>query len=155
MSMGLVPPISLRLTDYRRLQELAALAGRDQHPVADFLATEVRRARVESDVSAGVVCLGRCITYTVDGGPPVTRMLVHPQDYSGPKSDVSVLSPVGAALIGLRVRDRMPFIGLEGFHHEVAVLAVAGAATVVDLTLARRRRTYHGGGGFDPDPGAA
>ncbi len=140
MSTTLIPPISIALTDHRRLTELAALAYLDEHPVADFLLSEIQRARVEHSVVGAVVSLGKCVAFRVDADPPESRVLVLPQDYRRSERHISVLSPVGAALLGLRVGDRMPFVGIEGFLHFVDVIAVENFTAVVDFALLRDRR---------------
>ena len=49
------------------------------------------------------------VTYRIDGGRPTAHVLVHPQDLLWPGAELSVLTPLGIALLGLRVGDRMPF----------------------------------------------
>jgi regulator of nucleoside diphosphate kinase len=44
-------------------------------------------------------------------------MLVYPDDYRNADSQLSVLSPVGAALVGLRAGSRMPYFSIEGALH--------------------------------------
>lgn len=71
-----------------------------------------------------VVRLNAWVKYQLDARPPETRFLVHPEDYAACKRQLSVLSPIGAALIGIRIGDPMPFECTDGQLHLVTALAV-------------------------------
>jgi hypothetical protein len=52
----------------------------------------------------------------------MAHLLVHPEDLRWPGAELSVLTPLGIALLGLRVGDRMPFrTSRDGPWHEVVV----------------------------------
>lgn len=154
MTVTFMPPISLGAADYRDLATLVQIARDDEHPVADFLMAELRRARIQETVSINVVSLGKRVSFRIDSEAPMTRVLVHPADYRSSDRHVSVLSPTGAALLGLRENSRMPFSGADGRRHVVTVLSVGTSATVVDLAQARRLRRFGSLGFCDPDPSA-
>ena len=46
MSKPALPPVIIPAADYVRLEQLARLAWSDQHPAANFLLSEIRRAWV-------------------------------------------------------------------------------------------------------------
>ena len=48
------------------------------------------------------------------------HLLVHPDDQIWPGAEISVTTPLGTALLGLRVGDRMSFVE-DGTVHEVSV----------------------------------
>lgn len=145
------PAVSIGRRDHARLKELARAARADRHPVADFLLAEIRRAHVfeqgfEQGAPDTVVALDCRVTYRVDFGPVVTRRLAHPEDYQGEDKDVSILSSLGAALIGLRGGDRMPYRDVLGTLHFVKVLH-AGPPPPNSIRSSA--------GPFDPGPQAA
>ena len=51
------------------------------------------------------------------------HLLVHPEDLIWPGAEISVTTPLGTALLGLRVGNRMSFVE-EDTVHEVAVEGV-------------------------------
>jgi len=61
------------------------------------------------------VTLDTFVTYRLAGeGASDKRMLIHPDDCMWPPAEVSVLTPLGLSLLGLRPGDRMPLIGSDG-----------------------------------------
>jgi transcription elongation GreA/GreB family factor len=96
------------------------------HPVGTFLRSEVHRAIVLDDPGhhEDVVRLNAWIKYQLDARRPKSHFLVHPEDYAAGKRQLSVFSPVGAALIGIRVGDPMPFVSTEGQLRLVTALTV-------------------------------
>jgi transcription elongation GreA/GreB family factor len=63
------------------------------------------------------------VIYRVDGSQKHhTSLLVHPEDLKWPGAELSVATPLGTALLGLRVGDRMPYpLGKGQPEHEVVV----------------------------------
>ena len=62
------------------------------------------------------------VIYRIDEEPTTrAHLLVHPEDLIWPGAELPVTSPVGAALIGLSVGDRMPYTESDGSRHEVSV----------------------------------
>jgi hypothetical protein len=99
------------------------------HPVGPFLRSEVHRAIVLDDprYREDVVRLNAWVTYQLDARPPESRFLVHSEDYVAGKRQLSVFSPIGTALIGIRVGDPMPFVSTEGQLRLVTALRVGQA----------------------------
>ncbi|MCC6780043.1 MAG: GreA/GreB family elongation factor [Hyphomicrobiales bacterium] len=138
--------------------DLAGSARLEFHPVAEFLLSEIRRAEITDNPSwqEGVVTLNRWVVYQIDSGPTESRVLVHPEEYVAPERQLSVLSPVGAALIGIKVGDRMPFVALGGTLHIVTAISVDREQKI--MSFARRSRTSRSepeNDPFDPGPAAA
>ncbi|HVY59825.1 MAG TPA: GreA/GreB family elongation factor [Xanthobacteraceae bacterium] len=135
------PAVSLPRDDYVRLMRLARRARLLHHPVAEFLLAEVCRAKITDGASERqAVRLNARVVYQIDNGKPECRVLVHPDDYALPEQHISVLSPVGVALIGIRAGDRMPFLGTDGTLRFVTVVSVeppALAPAEVDTTEAQ------------------
>lgn len=155
-----LPDIVIPVSERDRLQCLAHNAASERHPVAAFLAAELARAAtVPSDGGdmAAVVMMGSWVKYRLDWGFPVeVKRLVYPEDYTSRRNEVSVLSPVGAALLGLRAGSRMPFQGADGRPHVVSVECVDRIAPVVPLFPITRnvRLPDPDDDPFDPHPAA-
>jgi transcription elongation GreA/GreB family factor len=120
-----LPPITLATDDYNRLLSTAAMNRHRRTPRREFLMSELRRASLchPADLPEDVVSTDAKVTYRLNGrGRPMAHVLVHPEDMLWPGAELSVLTPLGTALLGLRVGDRMPFrTGWDGRLHEVVV----------------------------------
>ena len=54
--------------------------------------------------------MGSWVTFWITWGfPRETRQLVYPGDYTSERTQISVMSPLGAALVGLKVGSEIPF----------------------------------------------
>ncbi|MGH6704997.1 MAG: GreA/GreB family elongation factor [Bradyrhizobium sp.] len=109
-----LPAIALTASDYPRLEKLARVAARQGDMDAMFLLVEINRAEIVPDDARDVesiVTIGSWITYWTNWGVPrKTVQLVWPEDSStSDLAQISVLSGLGAALVGLRVGDQMPY----------------------------------------------
>lgn len=96
-------PITIRDSDYRRLQ---AAIEHHEGPQADALDEELARADTVSDdeFPDGIVNMHSRVTFEdTDTGQETTVTLVYPQEADVDRMRVSVLTPVGSALIGLAV----------------------------------------------------
>jgi regulator of nucleoside diphosphate kinase len=98
----LSPEIILGKDEHRTLMMLAT-AGIGQDKVSDGLLHELERAMVVADgfVPPSVVRMGSTVTYRA-GEETRTVQLVYPKDADIALGKVSVLTPIGTALIGLR-----------------------------------------------------
>lgn len=121
-----LPAITLAQSDHERLVNLAdALADRDS-VAADQLAAELERARVVGDnrLAPGTVRMGAMVRFSLDGAEPRSVRLVYPGDADIEQGRISVLTPVGAALIGLTVGQSIDWIGRDNRPHHLHVLEV-------------------------------
>jgi transcription elongation GreA/GreB family factor len=119
-----LPQVTIATHDYNRLISVAAMDPHRRGPRRQFLLSELRRAALchPDALPDDVVSTNAKVTYRVDGGRPMAHVLVHPQDLLWPGAELSVTTPLGIALLGLRVGDRMPFrTGRDGPWHEVVV----------------------------------
>ena len=101
-----LPPIAIAKRDHARLERLADDALRARHPVGRFLMSELRRAVVfdTGKVPEGVACLNEWVTYRVDGDrQPKSKILVRPDELRNGQIELSVLSPLGAAVLGMSI----------------------------------------------------
>jgi len=112
-----LPPITVTPRDHRRLMSTAERLAGQAHPLAASFMWELRRAtlRTPDEAPDDIVALDMFVTYRLAGeGASDKRMLIHPDDRMWPPAEVSVLTPLGLSLLGLRPRDRMPLIGSDG-----------------------------------------
>ena len=119
-----LPSIMLTSSDYNDLLIAAVFSSRSTEPNAGFLLSELMRASVchPDDLPDYVVSINCRVIYRIDGNPKrYTHLLVRPQDLLFPGAELSVTTPLGAALLGLRIGDRMSYGGSDGLVHEVVV----------------------------------
>jgi regulator of nucleoside diphosphate kinase len=118
-----LPPITLAANDYNRLLFTAMIQQENSRLTPDFLLKELRRAEVchPAALPEDVVSTNCRVIYRIDDEPKSrAHLLVHPDDLIWPGAEISVTTPLGTALLGLRVGDRMSFVE-EGKVHEVFV----------------------------------
>ncbi len=128
-----LPPIIVSGIDFDRLNRLAEAAV-DKFPrTADFLAREIARATIapSGSVLRGVVTMGSQVEFRDDTtGQSRTVCLVYPDEADLAAGKLSVLSPVGAALIGLSVGQSIEWQTPTGGWRSLTVLH-AGSAGIV------------------------
>ncbi|WP_454256780.1 nucleoside diphosphate kinase regulator [Pseudomonas sp. Marseille-Q8238] len=109
------PPITITRLDLQRLERLLD-SLEDYGPAAEALETELTRAQVvgHDEVPAGVVTMNsRVHCREESSGKDYHLTLVYPQD-AGPEGTVSILAPVGCALLGLTVGQHIDWPGPGG-----------------------------------------
>lgn len=123
---NLQPKIVLSEDDHRKLIALALAGSGHSSDAADDLLYEIERARVVPTVklASSVVRMGSRVTYRPDNGPERTVQLVYPVDADIAEGKVSVLTPVGTALIGLRVGQSITWRDRAQKRHMLTVLEV-------------------------------
>jgi len=149
-----LPKIALTASDYPRLEQLARLAARKGDPDGIFLLGEINRAELVPDDRDDIrsrVTIGSWVTFCRNWGVPrSTVQLVWPEECSSDLACISVLTPLGAALIGLKVGDQMPYL-IGGCLNVVRIQKVARSdAKIVPFI---RRGASRPGRPFDDDPG--
>jgi len=98
------PPIQMRESDADRLSELAMQIEAAQPQLAAMLTTEIDRARIVADarLPATVVAMGSTVRFADEtAGTERTVQLVYPHQADIEAGRLSILTPVGAGLIGL------------------------------------------------------
>jgi regulator of nucleoside diphosphate kinase len=123
-----LPPITMPETDRERLMSIAIAALGHERPdvAASMLLSEVARAAVvaREALSSDVVVM-RSIVEIRDNMSKRDRVLrlVYPEE-AVVDSDVSVLTPLGAALVGLSRGDSIDWCTATGEQRSVTVLGV-------------------------------
>lgn len=121
-----LPDIIMGESEYEKLSELAEAAVRRAPEVANALLLELERATVVDALKLppDVVRLGSRVTYRPDGGEEQRVSLVLPAAADISAGKVSVLTPIGTALIGLSAGQTISWAGRDGQPHRLQVLAV-------------------------------
>lgn len=91
--------------------------------MAEQLLAELDRARVVADgkLAPDVVRMGSTLRFTTDGGQDRTVTLVFPADADIATGRVSVLTPIGAALIGLSTGQSIDWTARDGRTHRLTI----------------------------------
>jgi regulator of nucleoside diphosphate kinase len=120
------PAIRVTRSDLERLSRLAESHSARNPDVADELLAELDRARVVEDgrVAADVVRMGSTLRFTSDVGEGRTVTLVYPAEADISEGKVSILTPIGAALIGLSVGQSIDWTARDGRIHRLTVESV-------------------------------
>ena len=120
------PPILLSSLDLKRLEALLdnmPPAEADRH---DALAAELARAEVvePSAMPANIVTMNSRVTFEDEAsGEPTTLTLVYPAA-AGAVGTVSILAPVGSALLGLAKGQHIDWPTPDGRERRLRVLDV-------------------------------
>lgn len=128
--MSTQPPITISTRDFERLN---ALLERDhaEAEVADDLLDELARATLlePAQMPGNVVAMNsRARFRNEDSGQEFEVELVFPHEANGPAGRLSVLTPAGAALLGLAVGDVIAWPVNGGKPLRLRLLAVQAPA---------------------------
>lgn len=136
------PAITVTRTDHERLLRLADAHTARNPQAAEALMAELDRARIVKDgtIRDDIVRMGSTLRFTSDLGEDRTLTLVFPGEADITAGKVSILTPIGAALIGLSAGQSIDWTALDGRVHRLTVEMVevltgssAPAATSMEL----------------------
>ncbi|KXF76668.1 nucleoside diphosphate kinase regulator [Paramesorhizobium deserti] len=120
------PRIIVSDIDHKRLINLAADAY-DRFPeAAEELQIELDRARIvpAASVPADVVRMGSTVAFRSDSAQQRRVTLVFPGEADIAQNRISILTPIGAALIGLSTGQSIAWTARDGRKHELTVVSV-------------------------------
>lgn len=132
------PGILMIRADYDRLVLLAEAIAKKEPELSEFLFGELDRARVvpETAPPPPFIRLGSRFRYTA-GGESRTATLVLPAEADIAQGRISVLTPIGAALIGLSVGQSIDWTTRDGRTQNLTVETIdAGPAAGPDIAKA-------------------
>jgi regulator of nucleoside diphosphate kinase len=124
------PQIVVSDADQGRLTTLATDAL-DRYPaVASELLAEMARAQVKpaGSVPSDVVQMGSTVVFRSDDGQVRRVVLVFPGQADIGEGKVSILTPIGTALIGLAEGQSITWLTRDGKPRRLTVVAVGGMA---------------------------
>jgi regulator of nucleoside diphosphate kinase len=123
-----LPQLQLARSDYLELGDLATQhRARARSPALTFLERELSRARVVDDrtIPANVATLrSQVVFHDAETGRDWVVTLGHPEDFVSREDAISVLSPLGAALIGLSEGQSIDFQTADEKSRRVALVRV-------------------------------
>jgi regulator of nucleoside diphosphate kinase len=123
------PDIAIPQSDHIRLLRLAETLGRSNPELGNQLFQELERAEILPDDSTrAVVRMGSTLDYETEDKETRTVNLVFPQDEDISTGRISVLTPVGVALIGLSAGDEMDWHTRDGRTQRLKVTRITAAA---------------------------
>ena len=121
------PPLIIGKTDADRLTALALKIEVSNPELADLLLGELERASIRSDqkVPPTTVTMNSLVEF-IDQAHGTTRAveLVYPNDADISKNRISVLTPVGAGLIGLSPGQSIMWPDRDGHTRQLRILSV-------------------------------
>jgi regulator of nucleoside diphosphate kinase len=121
------PPIQIAEGDYDRIADLALAMKRRMPELSAQVLAEIDRARLRPDdrLPAGIVRLGSEVGFADDSGGTVRRIrLVMPSEADMDSGCVSVMSPIGAGLIGMSEGQEISWPRPNGQARVLRILAV-------------------------------
>lgn len=119
------PSITVSTRDLERLSTLLAGAA-GQTEAGRALEAELDRAHVVEDdaLPEDVVAMHRRVRFSQEDGPCREMTLVYPHEADAEQGRISVLAPVGSALLGLSVGQRIRWPLPSGAHTILTIEAV-------------------------------
>ena len=127
---GRRPQIVIDAAQLAHLEDLAYGAETRQPELASVLLTELARAKIvpTEKLPADVVTIGRPVTWRDEtAGRTQSGTLVWPQEADIAAGRISVLTPIGVALLGLKAGAAFDWTTRAGETRALSVLAVGAA----------------------------
>ena len=127
MNRSTLPPITLSSLDLMRLESLLEAPEHRHAPAAIALGEEIGRAAVlpPERMPADVVTMNSAVECIDDiSGDTYPLTLVYPRDADAATGKVSVLAPVGSALLGLSVGQTIDWQAPGGRPLRVRVVSI-------------------------------
>lgn len=130
-SKRLKPRIVISETDQERLTDLANAVADRLPEIAEELFTELERAKIvkPKSVPTNVVRMGSTVEYSADDGQRREVTLVYPGDADIAAGKISILTPIGTALIGLAEGQAIEWTARDERRHRLTVLSVGKATS--------------------------
>ncbi|MFN7165913.1 MAG: nucleoside diphosphate kinase regulator [Pannonibacter sp.] len=121
-----LPRLVLGIEDYGKLMAIASSITGPTADVADQLIIELDRARIvaQAKLPEDAVRMGSIVTFTTNDAQQRQLQLVYPGEADINAGKVSVLTPIGAALIGLRQGQTIPWSSRDGRDLVLTVVEV-------------------------------
>ena len=128
-----LPKIHLDMTQVGRLESLASAMMRRTPELAERLMDEIARAKLVSPdkLRGDIVTIGSEVTYRdLTTGREQTVILVYPEDADIDQHRISVLTPIGVALLGLSAGSAISWLTRDDEARVLEVLAVSAPSVV-------------------------
>lgn len=106
--MTMKPDIVVSSLDLERIEDLLESLPASEHSMQTALQEELGRADIVDphEIPPTVVTMNSTVRFRMDAtGEEFCKTLVYPKDLAGESGQVSILAPVGSALLGLSIGD--------------------------------------------------
>ncbi|AVX06101.1 hypothetical protein MXMO3_03598 (plasmid) [Maritalea myrionectae] len=122
-----LPEIFIGDKDFEQLNNIAEAATNAASDVADQLMDELERAVIvpQTKLSDEVVQMGSYVSFITSDGFDRSFQLVLPRDADVSNGKISILTPIGAALIGLSGGQTIPWKTSDGRILDLTVRTVS------------------------------
>ena len=129
----LTPEIVVNTEDHRMLTKLAHAGINEASTVADDLLYELDRASVvpPEQLSPDIVRMGSIVRFRTTDGDQREVTLVYPAEADIDRNWISVMTPIGAALVGLRRGQSITWLTHDGRKQMLTVLRVTHPRALV------------------------
>jgi regulator of nucleoside diphosphate kinase len=133
------PEIILNIRDSERLSDLAAAAMDRVPEIAEQLMSEIERAEISTAPSGlpAVAQMGSTVLFRSDDGQHRRVTLVFPGEADISRDRISILTPIGIALIGLSEGQSITWVTRDGRERGLTVLSVRQGVESVPNAPAR------------------
>lgn len=121
------PNIMITKLDAERLEALIDRLPNNSAPGIEKLQEELLRATIvdSKDIPPDVVTMNSTVTFRIDNnGKEFSLKLVYPKDVDGNSDKISILAPIGSALIGMREGATIAWPVAGGDSHDVIIVRV-------------------------------
>ena len=121
------PNITISSLDAERLEEILDSLGERQFPGKDELQTELGRADIVApkDMPPNVVTMNSTVKFRdISSGKEFSLTLVYPKADRSGDATISILAPVGSALLGLTEGDQIEWPKPGGGLLQVEIIEV-------------------------------
>ncbi|ERI13253.1 nucleoside diphosphate kinase regulator [Brucella intermedia] len=132
------PNIVVSEIDYERLMGLATNVSERLEEIAEELMAELDRAKVvpAKRLPQDVIHMGSTVEFRSNDGQQRRVTLVYPGEADIAQGKISILTPIGTALIGLAPGQSISWTARDGKQHELNVLSVSNEVEVATATPA-------------------
>lgn len=133
------PAIILVQEDHQKLSRLAEAFAVRNPATAEELFTELERARIVQvgRLPADTVKMGSTVRYATDSGEDRTVILVYPADADIAQGKVSIMTPIGTALIGLSKGQSIGWTSRDGKENRLTVEEVSDHSPAETISALR------------------
>ena len=121
------PPITVSSLDAERLENLLAALPPSSAFNPDALLDELARAEIvePQDMPSGVVTMNSTVRFEIDSSDePFCLTLAYPKDMKQVQKGISILTPIGTAMLGLAIGDAIDWPRRDGKLQKVRILEV-------------------------------
>lgn len=124
--MNTKPEITLSSLDADRIYHLIESLPRNSVPT-ESLEAELERGTIlePQEISENIVTMNSTVTFSIDSTKDVFSLtLVYPKDVDNTGTKISILAPIGSALIGLSIGDSIQWTKPDGSLVDVTILDI-------------------------------